>query len=360
MASLAPPHCPFRDCDSHGNSGTWRAVKKGFYARRARPQRIQRYRCTQCGRSFSSQTFAASYWLRQPTLLKAVLCRIDSCSGLRQIAWELGVAVATVQRHVKRLGRHCLLVHAKLCPKGPPQENLVLDGLRSFEFGQYWPFEVSQLIGQSHFIYDFQDAALRRSGSMTPAQRRKRARLEVRYGRPDPQATRKSVQELLERQLPPGSTATLDTDRCPAYSQALRRLTNRVIVHRTTSAKERRTPQNPLFPANLNDLLVRHHGANQKRETIAFSKRRQAALYRIAIRMVLRNYVRPTSVRRKTPPPGVAVGAIARAWTVDEILHQRLLPWRFPLSGWPADCYYARIPTRPMARCRDHRLKYAD
>jgi hypothetical protein len=360
MPSSSPPHCPFRDCDSHGNPDTWRALKKGFYERLARPRRIQRYRCSQCGRSFSSQTFAPSYWLRHPQLLKAILCRIDSCSGLRQIAWELGVSVATVQRHVERLGRHCLLLHEKLRPAGPPEQTLVLDGFRSFEFGQYWPFDVNLLIGQSHFVYGFQDAELRRSGSMKPFQRRKRSHLEALHGRPDPQATRKSVQQLLEHQLPPGSSIQLDTDEHRAYPQAIRRLRDRKIEHRTTSSRARRTPQNPLFPANLADLLIRHNGANQKRETIAFSKRRQGALYRLAIRTVLRNYVKPTSVRRKIPPPGVRVGAIPRAWTVGDVLRQRLLPWRFALSGWRADCYYARIPTRPMARCREHRLRYAD
>jgi hypothetical protein len=335
-------------------------VKKGFYERLARPRRIQRYRCSHCGRSFSSQTFAPSYWLRHPQLLKTILCRIDSCSGLRQIAWELGVAVATVQRHVERLGRHCLLLHEQLCPAAPREPTLVLDGFRSFEFGQYWPFDVNLLIGSSHFVYGFQDAELRRSGSMKPFQRRQRSRLEALYGRPDPQATRKSVQELLERQLPPGSSIQLDTDEHRAYPQALRRLRGRTIEHRTTSSRRPRTPQNPLFPANLADLLIRHNGANQKRETIAFSKRRQGALYRLAIRTVLRNYVKPTSVRRKIPPPGVCVGAIPRAWTVNDVLQQRLLPWRFALPGWLADCYYARIPTRAMPRCREHQLRFAE
>jgi hypothetical protein len=356
----SPPHCPFRDCHSHGNPGSWRALRKGFYERLARPRRIQRYRCSHCGRSFSSQTFAASYWLRHPRLLKAILCRIDSCSGLRQIAWELGVSVATVQRYVERLGRHCLLLHERLCPANPPEGTLVLDGFRSFEFGQYWPFDVNLLIGPSHFVYGFQDAELRRSGSMNPFQRRQRSRLEALHGRPDPQATRRSVQELLERKLPPGSSVQLDTDEHQAYPQALRRLSDRRIEHRTTSSRAPRTPQNPLFPANLADLLIRHHGANQKRETIAFSKRRQGAVYRLAIRTVLRNYVKPTSVRRKIPPPGVTIGAIPRAWTVDDVLRQRLLPWCFALSGWRADCYYARIPTRPMARCREHQLRYAE
>jgi transposase-like protein len=354
-----PPHCPFRDCDSHTDPGAWRAIKKGFYRRQALPRKIQRYRCSRCQRSFSSQTFSPSYWLRQPQLQTLLFFRVLGCSGFRQIAWELGVAPSTIQRQVERLGRHCLLLHEFLRPAWAPQERLVLDGLRSFEFGQYWPFDVNLLIGQSYFIYGFQDAELRRSGAMTPFQRRQRLRLEQLHGRPDPQATRKSVQELLTRQLPPGARVELDTDEHRAYPQAIQRLPNRDIRHRTTPSKAARTPQNPLFPANLGDLLIRHTGANQKRETIAFSKRRQGALYRLAIWVVARNYLRPASVRRKLPPPGVAVGAIARPWSVRDVLRTRLLPWRFELPGWMGECYFGRIPTRRMARCRAHTLQYA-
>jgi hypothetical protein len=226
-------------------------------------------------------------------------------------------------------------------------------------YGQYWPFDVNLLIGQSHFVYGFQDAELRRSGTMRPFQRRKRADLEQLHGRPDPQATRKSVQELLERELPVGSVVELDTDEHKAYPQALKRLPGRAILHRTTSSRARRTVRSPLFAVNLGDLLIRHTSANQKRETIAFSKRRQGALYRIAIWAAVRNYVKPVSVNRKRPPPGVALGLIPRAITISELLQERRFPWRFELPGWLSDCYFARIPTRRMARCRAHQLTFA-
>jgi len=359
MASWRPPYCPFRDCESHASPQGWQAIKKGVFLRQARPRRIQRYRCPHCARSFSSQTFAATYWLRRPELLIRIGYRINSGSGLRQIAWELGCSPATVQRQVERLGRHCLLFHLEHLPAGAPAEDLVLDGFWSFEFGQYWPFEANLVVGRSHFVYGFQDAELRRSGRMTPYQRRKRAQLEETHGRPDPQATRRSVRELLRRLLPPGSETRLDTDDHRAYPRALSDLPDRRVHHRTTSSKARRTAGNPLFPVNLGDLLIRHDGANHKRETIAFSKRRQGALYRLAIWAVVRNYVKPASVRRQLPPPGVAVGAIPDALTMEEILERRRLPWCFDLSGWLADCYYGRIRTRRMKTCREHRLRYA-
>jgi len=358
-SSGRPPHCPHRKCESHADPQGWRAVKKGFFFREARPQKIQRYRCSRCGRTFSSQTFSPTYWLKRPDLLQPLLFRVLGCSAFRQIAWEFGVWPSTVQRQVERLGRHCLLLQRQLQPRGAPKEPLVLDGFRSFEYGQYWPFDVNLLIGQSHYVYGFQDAELRRSGTMRPFQRRKRARLEQHYGRPDPQATRKSVRELLQRALPVGSEVELDTDEHKAYPQALKRLSGRAVRHRTTSSKARRTPQNPLFPANLGDLLIRHTSGNQKRETIAFSKRRQGALYRIAIWTVVRNYVKPASVNRKLPPPAVSLGLIPRAMTISELLRERRFPWRTELPGWLSDCYFARIPTRRMRRCRRHELRFA-
>ena len=358
-AGQRPPHCPHPECDSHARPEGWRAIKKGFFSRKAHPQKIQRYRCSHCRRSFSSQTFSPTYWLKRPDLQQPLLFRVLGCSAFRQIGWEFGVYASTVQHQVERLGRHCLLLLQQLRPRGAPPEPLALDGFRSFEYGQYWPFDVHLLVGQSHFVYGFQDAELRRSGTLRPIQRRKRARLESVHGRPDPQATRKSVQELLERELPIGSSIELDTDEHRAYPQALRRLAGRAIQHRTTSSQARRTPQNPLFPVNLSDLLIRHTGGNHKRETIAFSKRRQGALYRMAIWAAVRNYVKPASVNRKRPPPGVALGVIPRALTVAELLRERRFPWRFDLSGWLSDCYFAKIPTRRMRRCRKHQLRFA-
>ena len=119
-----PPHCPNPECDSHGSPGTWRFKKKGFFPRPRRGDQIQRYLCQHCGRSFSDQTFSLTYWLRRPELLHTLFFRTRACSALRQIAQELGLAHATVQRQVERLGRHCLLFHERLRPR-VPREPLV-------------------------------------------------------------------------------------------------------------------------------------------------------------------------------------------------------------------------------------------
>lgn len=353
-----PPFCPNPDCDSHADPTTWRYKKKGFFERKASPQRIQRYVCRSCDRNFSSQTFSPTYWLRRPELLCIVFFRSIACSGLRQMTHETGCSHTTIARHLARLGRHCLLFHERHRPESPSEE-LVLDGFRSLEFGHYWPFDLNLLVGRSHFVYGFNEAPLRRSGTMRPGQKRHRARVESKYGRPPAQATRHAVRELVGRIVPPGGWAAICSDEHKAYPPALRSLSDRTIDHTTISSKAQRTTSNPLFAVNLADLLMRHGGANHKRDTIAFSKRRQNACYRTAIWQVWRNYIKSVSERKRDAPPAVRLGITSGRFSVDAVLAEREFPWRTKLSGWLEDCYFGRIQTLPIARCAQHELKYA-
>ncbi|MEZ4354387.1 MAG: hypothetical protein R3F16_12115 [Myxococcota bacterium] len=356
-----PPFCPHADCDSRSQSTTWRFIKKGFYLRRRRPHRVQKYQCSRCRRYFSASSFSTRYWLRRPELLEPVFHRLVACSGFRQIAREYGVSHSTVRRMSDRLGRHCLLFHEKRRPGFCPTEPLVLDGFRSFEHSQYWPMDLNLVVGgESLFVYGFNDAELRRSGTMRPAQAAKRELLEKRYGRPDPQATRKRVEELLRRVVPPGGCVVLRSDEHQAYPRAIGRLRDRRFLHEQTSSKVARTTKNPLFAVNLSDLLIRHSSANHKRETIAFSKRRQSALYRLAIWSVWRNYVKDRSENRRRGTPARAVGITERSLSVREVLARRCFPWRVrTVRGWLAECYFGRIGTRAIGRCGAHEARYA-
>jgi hypothetical protein len=354
-----PPFCPNRACDSHATPGTWRWKRKGFYERLRGPRRVQRYVCRSCRRNFSSQTFSTTYWLKHPRLLAPLLHRLVGCSALRQIAREFGLAHSSVQRQSERLGRHCLLFLEEHRPKGAPTEPVVLDGFRTFEHSQYWPFDLNLLIGASHYVYGFNDAELRRSGSLRPSQHKRRAELEAIHGRPHPQATRRAVVELVGRVVPRGASVAIESDDHAAYPQAFARLGDRRIQHRATSSKESRTPRNPLFPANLADLLLRHDSANHKRETIAFSKRRQGALYRAAIWAVWRNFMKSRSENRRDDPPAVVIARASRRLRAQDVLAERRFPWRQPLGPWLERCYFARIPTRRLPRCRSHTLSSA-
>ncbi len=355
----APPFCPNPACDFHRDSRGWRYKKAGFFRRQARPRKIQRYRCSRCRRSFSSQTFSPTYWLRRPELLPVVFHRMQSCSGFRQVARELGLSFTLVQRQTERLGRHCLLLHEGLRPKGPLQEPLVLDGFESFAESQFTPTHHHLAVGaESHFLYGFTESELRRKGRMTRWQKRRRAERERLYGRPPPRAIEDDVRRLLELVIPAGTGCQLRSDEHPAYRRALARLASRSICHATTPSTAPRTPQNPLFPVNLADLLIRHSSANHKRETIAFSKTRSGAIGRLAIFLVWRNYAKSFSEQTQGETPAQALGLLDRKCTVEELLARRLFPSRIALPQ-PWDAYYdGRVPTRRFARTREHRARY--
>ncbi len=360
MSSFRPPFCPNPTCVFHTNSTGWRFRKTGFYLRLAPPQRIQRYRCSRCRRSFSSQSFSTTYWLRRPELPRLIFGRLLACSGYRQIARDLGISPTTVLRQTERLGRHCLLFHEGLRPKAGPREELVVDGFETFEYSQYTPVHFNTAVGaSSHYVYGFTDSELRRKGRMTVKQRLRREELEAQFGRPDPRSIEREMAALVSLVAPGNAPLTIHCDEHKAYPRAFALLQGRPLTRLTTHSKVARTPYNPLFPANLFDLLIRHSSANHKRETIAFSKRRQSAAERLCVLIVWRNYLKPFSERKRDATPAQRLGLLRRKLSVEEVLAERLFPTRVGLPERWADYYWRRIPTRRIPNGRIHNRKYA-
>lgn len=360
--AFEPPHCPNPECRHHRCTLTWSFHRDGWHHRRAPPHRVRRFRCQTCRRSFSSQTFRTTYFLKKPQLLPQIFGQHVAGSAYRQMAQSLGVVHSTVLNQVRRLGRHCLLFEQLHGPKDPPKEQLVLDGLRSFEFSQYWPMDVNCLIGgRSHYLRGFNIAPLRRSGRMTEAQRERRKELEARYGKPDPRATEKQVERLLRRATGTAREFTLHADEHRAYPRAIERLEGWRITLHQTSSKDARTPKNPLWPANLLDLIVRHGSKNHTRETIAFSKRAQSVLSRMACLQVWRNWIKGISERdgKRSPSPAMRLGLAKHRLSVEEVLSERLFPSWVELPEELREIYEERVPTRQIAKIRTHELKYA-
>ena len=361
LKSWAPPFCPNPKCRFHrGDTALWRYVKIGFYSRKTPPYRVQRLRCDACRRRFATQTFASTYWLHRPELLVPVFHRLVSCSGLRQIAAEFKASPETIARLAGRLGRHSLLFHQLHRPTGPIAEPLAADSFESFEFSQYYPTSFHVAAGQnSHFFYGFTDSELRRKGTMTRKQRRKRGELEQRLGRPDPKSVERDFAHLLEIVAREPQALTLHTDRHQAYPRAVKRMKHLRIAHETVSSRAARTANNPLFAINLLDLLIRHGSANHKRETIAYSKRRASAAERLAIFLVWRNWMRPYSIRKRGKTPAMRLGLIDHKVGVDKLLDRRYFPDRIELPQRWREYYAKTTLTRALPNGRNHRLKYA-
>ena len=356
-----PPFCPSPNCPFHnGLTPGWRYKKTGFFWRQAKPRRIQRFTCLHCRRSFSSQTFSVTYWLRRPDIFPQLLTKTVGCMANRQIARDLGVSPPTIDRQLERLGRHCMVFHSRLMADAKPVREMAIDGFVTFEKSQYQPFHhhIAVEQGTDFFVY-FTDSEVRRSGKMTNFQRRFRADFERAFGRPDSQAVRKDMRELLEVVIGGQPEVTIYSDDHRAYPSAMRGLAPR-INHHVTSSKERRDIHNPLWVVNLGDLLIRHCSANHKRETIAWSKRRQASAERMAIFLVWRNYLKGRREKvRGSPTPAMARGMLEQPLTVTDILEKRIFRTHVSLPPRWALYYTRKVETRGLAGQRERIRAYA-
>ncbi len=365
-----PPHCPNFNCRHYIPGSDWHPSRDGSFRRPSDGRRFQRFRCPLCHRRFSTRTFSPDYWLKRRGLLLSISQLSSEGPGLRQIARILGISHATVMRHIARAGRHCFLIHREMIAHRPIPEPLVIDGFESFEFSQFFPFHFNLAVAaRSWLILHFTDSPLRRKGTMTPEQKLRRQHLEARLGRPDPKAVENGVFDLLlplwkDRAYPTTSHPLLHSDDHPAYRRALGRLAKMPgfpeVRHQITLSTVRRTSRNPLFPVNLTDLLLRHAQANHRRETIAFSKRRQAAIERLAVFTVWRNTIK--SRREKAPGETAAMAAkiLDRPLTWGEVFRSRMFPSRELLPGPWWSYYWRRIKTAALGSGQaEHRLKFA-
>jgi len=278
----------------------------------------------------------------------------------RQIARDLNVSPSTIDRHIARLGRHCLLFHQQMMAGFPSPQEIVIDGFESFELSQNFPFHhhVSVEKGTDFFIY-FTDSELRRKGRMTPAQKTRRWELEERLGRPDPKAIEKDMRELLEVSVGDGHSVRIYSDDHPAYRRSLQGM-GVGIDHQVTSGKAHRDQNNSLWEVNLLDLLIRHSNANHKRETLAWSKRRQGSAERLAVFLVWRNYIKGRREKlRGGPTPAMVRGMTCKPLVISMLLSERIFRTRMDLpKRWRA-YYDRRIVTRGLNRNLEHCLKYA-
>ena len=356
-----PPHCPNPNCKFHRPLPDGFPCKRdGSFTRTSDNRRIQRFLCKHCGRSFSTQTFSITYWLKKPTLPIEAFTKFTGAMSNRQLATDLKLHPNTIDNLQARIARHCFLFHAKKMAGAKPPAAVVVDGFVSFELSQYYPFQHHIAVEKdTDFFCYFTDSETRRCGKMTEQQKKRRQQLEARNGRPDPQAVRKDMTELLQVTLSGLKSATVYSDAHKAYPKAIRAV-DCDVTHLVTPGKEHRDRNNNLWEVNLTDLQIRHYGSNHKRETIAWSKRRQGSAERMGIFLVFKNYVKPRRVKQpRGPTPAMERGMLDRSLAVEELFQGRIFRDHVDLPPRWAEYYDRLVETRALGRNRRHELKYA-
>ena len=167
------------------------------------------------------------------------------------------------------------------------------------------------------------------------------------------------MRELLQVTVAAARAATVHSDDHPAYRRSIGKL-EAVVEHRVTPGKAHRDQNNSLWEVNLLDLLIRHGSANHKRETIAWSKRRQASAERLAILLVWRNYMKGRREKvRGSPTPAMVRGMLRGRLSVEEVLCRRIFRTHCDLPGRWSEYYRRSVATRALERQRRHDLRLA-
>ncbi len=414
LGPFRPEHCPNLHCSFYEPRPEWKYSPWGQYYAPSCRRLIPRFRCAACGRTFTARTFSPTYWLHRCDLFGLIAKLSVAGSGIRQMARSLEVSPATVARHLTRAGRHCFLFHRNMVEEVTPTEPIAFDGFETFEHSQFFPYHLNLAAGQeSWFLYHFTESPLRRKGTMTPEQKQRRQELEAIYGRPDPKAVENGILELLRTvlrlpnpskdaldvqaavkaslavkeagglsvEMPEGKEANkeltesltqrtaqdpflLHSDELPAYVRAIRRLRQipgcPPIPHLQTPSTDPRTPANPLFAVNLADLLLRHCGADHRRETIAYDERRQGGLERLAVITVWRNAIKWRRENKPGETAAMRAGILPGRITWREVFARRLFPRRPGLPGPWWEYYWRRIKTAALGSHQtENRATYA-
>ena len=91
-----------------------------------------------------------------------------------------------------------------------------------------------------------------------------------------------------------------------------------------------------MFAVDLLHKLLRHSQAHHRRETIAFGRRSNAIIERMALMAVWRNFIKGVSERRNdSTTPAMRLGLTDLPWSWRDVLSRRRFPGRIPMpAGW--------------------------
>ncbi|HEX9792707.1 MAG TPA: hypothetical protein VGC54_01875 [Planctomycetota bacterium] len=134
---------------------------------------MPRFRCSDCGRGFSSQTSRVAYGLRKPWLDAPIARLFCAKVSLRRGAEFLGVRRSTLERRLERFGRHGKLLHEAFLARhkvlrGGLAGTFQLDELETFDTDRrLQPVTVPVLIDRgSYFLVHVETAPLAARGGL--------------------------------------------------------------------------------------------------------------------------------------------------------------------------------------------------
>ena len=369
------PFCPNPLCRLHMSAPDARWFTRAGHHDTKAFGAVPRFKCSSCGTTFSTQTFALDYYAKKVVEYRDLLDRHVGSMSLRGIGRAIGVGRGTVQNRIDRLARQALALHAQLRPLARRNEDVCADGFVSFDVSQFFPNEITiSLTADSRFVLDLSHATRKRSGSMSASQKVRAAGLysRVRFERGAVERTFRDVLGSLADERPPAPRRplVLITDEKKEYPRVLHRSAlwkdqdeEHRVAHIQVSSKLPRTFHTPLFASNYLDREIRKDQANHHRESTCFSRNVANGMSRLALYLVHHNYRKKYLIKARVDDRRVhgEVAGIDRELieaSLEAMFRERVFLSRMSLAG-TLERIWRKDFTTPLADAPEYVPAYA-
>jgi len=129
-----PAWCPNPDCVHHDSGAKGFYKKNGTYRTKHDRQRVPRYLCRGCGRSFNSRSFLSTAGQHKPEVNKPLMGLLCSGVTMRRAARLLGLARRTVEQRVRWMAGQARKAHAEFLAASPVLTSYVqFDEMETYE-----------------------------------------------------------------------------------------------------------------------------------------------------------------------------------------------------------------------------------
>jgi transposase-like protein len=273
------PHCPSAAC-IRKNAGPFSrpVIRHGFFRRSSDSRRVRRFRCLECGRTFSRATRSACFGQRRRRLNEPL--RVLICSGVsqRRAARILGANRKTIVRKFRFLAARARIQNELDRHRvRPPVRELEFDDLETSEHSKCKPLSVALAVDpKTREILSFKVSQMPAKGHLAGISRQK-------YGpRKDERPAGWNALHLeLKPLLAPG--VIIRSDENPHYARFIRRH-HPAAIHQTVKGRRgcvagqgelKKIGFDPIFSLNHTCAMLRANLNRLFRRTWCTTKNRQ-------------------------------------------------------------------------------------
>ena len=278
-------------------------VRSGFFFRKSDYQKIQRYRCQACKRSFSRASFSFCFGQNKRHLNESIFILFSSAISKRRMGRILKIHPITVARKLRFLGLKARMDHNEWLSNSfnSPEKKLLkiqFDEMETSEHSKCKPLSIALAVdSKTRRILDIQV-------SVMPAKGRLAAISRKRYG-PRPDQRQDGLHRLFN-----AITGLLDpkveilSDQCPRYPSVVK-IHCPSATHKTTKGGRgciagqgelKKLHFDPLFALNHTAAMLRANVNRLFRRTWCTTKNREALLDHLWIFVMYHNH---TLIRTK-------------------------------------------------------------